>query len=249
MYGWRKTIGVIVPSVNTVIETDFHSMAKRGINVCVTRILQTGNGKEIALKMNSYVGDAAKILATARPDAVVYGCTAGGVLEGSKYSSSLVNTIGPIVKCPTFTVFDAIIGALRYLSVSNVLLVTPYSQDIHVLVCHAVEEAGVAVTTSANMGIDVPFEIGRVCSETIYGLVSRMKAKAGNKGQAIVISCTNFPALPVIAQLERDLNMPVITSNQAAYWMAMRELGLGTEDLERYGVLFLRQKGETQCST
>lgn len=44
--------------------------------------------------------------------------------------------------------------------------------------------------------------------------------------EAIFISCTNLATLDVIAQIERDLGKPVVTSNQACFWACLRLLGL-----------------------
>src|SRR6201999_437063 len=43
---------------------------------------------------------------------------------------------------------------------------------------------------------------------------------------AYFISCANIQSIDVIADLEVALQKPVITSNQAALWCALRTLGL-----------------------
>ena len=52
----------------------------------------------------------------------------------------------------------------------------------------------------------------------------------------VFISCTGFDALDVIEALEQDLGKPVVTSNQAAYWMCFRMAGIG-EPIQGYGRL------------
>jgi maleate cis-trans isomerase len=42
----------------------------------------------------------------------------------------------------------------------------------------------------------------------------------------VFISCTGFAAIPIIEQLEADLGKPVVTSNQATFWAALRRAGL-----------------------
>jgi len=244
MYGWRRTIGVIVPSVNTVIESDFHNMADEGINVCVTRILQVGDGKDVGLEMNSYVAHAAEALSTVHPDVVVYGCTAGGVLEGAEYSNTLVATIRGKVECPAFTVFEAILAALQHLAITSIVLATPYSQEIHNLVHNGIEEMGIEITASRGLGIGAPFKIGQVFPEEIYRFATSLWKERNGQAEGLVISCTNFPALKVITDLEHDLGVPVITSNQAAFWRAMKEVALDTKYLDQYGMLFFNEGGE-----
>ncbi len=44
--------------------------------------------------------------------------------------------------------------------------------------------------------------------------------------QGIFISCTNFRTIEVIASLERELGVPVISSNTATFWYMMRKMGV-----------------------
>src|SRR6266566_173572 len=44
--------------------------------------------------------------------------------------------------------------------------------------------------------------------------------------EAYFISCANIHSMEVIERLENELGKPVITSNQAALWCALRELGI-----------------------
>jgi maleate isomerase len=41
------------------------------------------------------------------------------------------------------------------------------------------------------------------------------------------ISCANIHSMDVIEQLEKVLEKPVVTSNQAALWCALRTIGIG----------------------
>ena len=56
---------------------------------------------------------------------------------------------------------------------------------------------------------------------------------------AYFISCANIHSIDVIGDLEAALNKPVITSNQAALWCALRTLGL-PDAIANLGTLFQR---------
>ena len=43
---------------------------------------------------------------------------------------------------------------------------------------------------------------------------------------AVVLSCTDLPTLPLIAALEADLGKPVVTSCQATVWQVLRAAGV-----------------------
>jgi maleate cis-trans isomerase len=56
---------------------------------------------------------------------------------------------------------------------------------------------------------------------------------------AYFLSCANISSIEVIGELERDLKKPVVTSNQAALWCALRTLGL-SDVVPGLGTLFQR---------
>jgi maleate cis-trans isomerase len=56
---------------------------------------------------------------------------------------------------------------------------------------------------------------------------------------AYFISCANIRATDVIEQLERELNKPVVTSNQAAFWSSLRMAGI-KDDVPALGRLMQR---------
>ena len=54
--------------------------------------------------------------------------------------------------------------------------------------------------------------------------------------QALVISCTDFATLPLIAELEQEIGKPVVTSNQATFWATLRAAGVD-DRFEHFGTL------------
>jgi len=47
-----------------------------------------------------------------------------------------------------------------------------------------------------------------------------------DRAEAYFLSCANIHSIDVVEDLERDLKRPVVTSNQAALWCALRTIGL-----------------------
>ena len=56
------------------------------------------------------------------------------------------------------------------------------------------------------------------------------------EADGIFISCTNFRTIEIIEQLEADTGKPVVTSNQASMWIALKVLGVAGP--KGYGRLF-----------
>jgi maleate isomerase len=53
-----------------------------------------------------------------------------------------------------------------------------------------------------------------------------VRANLRDEADAYFISCTAVRSLEVIADLERDIGKPVVTSNQVAAWHALRTMGV-----------------------
>ena len=51
------------------------------------------------------------------------------------------------------------------------------------------------------------------------------------------ISCANIRSIDVIEDLEKELGRPVVTSNQAAFWCALRKIGI-RDRVPKLGHLF-----------
>ena len=75
--------------------------------------------------------------------------------------------------------------------------------------------------------------IARVPSDEVY---RHARSVDRPEADAILISCTDFATLGVIPRLEDDLGKPVVTSNQATFWAALRAAGVDTR-FDRYGEL------------
>jgi maleate cis-trans isomerase len=52
----------------------------------------------------------------------------------------------------------------------------------------------------------------------------------------MLVSCTDFATLDLVPQLELELGKPVVTSNLATWWQALRTAGIHDRD-ERAGRL------------
>ncbi len=73
MYGWKARIGLILPSLNAVMEPEFNTMAPAGISVHATKLLhRPGISIDELKKMAEGTEQAAELLATAGVDIISY---------------------------------------------------------------------------------------------------------------------------------------------------------------------------------
>ena len=84
MYGWRATIGFMLPSSCLVYEQEFARITGDldGVIGVPARLLITQCDATGLAAMNDQIDQAARQLATCDPDVVVYMCTSGSFMDG-----------------------------------------------------------------------------------------------------------------------------------------------------------------------
>jgi maleate isomerase len=230
-YGWRLRIGMLLPSVNRVAEPEISAMLPEGVSLHTTRLKLVGSTREELLAMTEKVEEGASLLADA-VDLVVFHCTAVSTFDPAM-EGNLKRRIEQATGKPSMTTSEAITCAFRTLGVRRIVLISPYikatnEREIAFLAHHGIEvlrDAGMEISEGSRMSSVEPGEWYR------YTL-----AHQHPEADAYFLSCTAIRAAPVIAALERDLGKPVVTSNQAMAWHALRSSGV-RDQLREFGRL------------
>jgi maleate isomerase len=232
-------IGLLLPSSNTTMEPDFYGMAPEGVTVHSARMMLRSVTVEGLEEMSGEALRAGALLATAKVDVLIYGCTSGSLIRGVEWERELVSSIEAETGVPTVSTAGAVVEALRAMGLRRVGVATPYTDDINGLERRFLEAQGFEVESIRGLGLVDNHEIAAVPPERIVGLAE--EAAVGSEG--VFVSCTNLPAVPLVHVVEARLGRPVVTSNQASMWAGLRELGRG--GVEGYGRLLEGLRGRS----
>jgi maleate isomerase len=216
------------------MEPEFYSIAPRGVTIHSARLLLTDVTPNALIKMAEDTEKATSLLMTANVDVFVYGCTTGSLVGGVEWEKNLVDRIEKETGRCAVSTSGAIIEALQMLEVEDIGVATPYSMELNILEKKFLEDNGFHVTAIKGLGLLDNLSIGKVSLKTVESLVREVAYGS----DAILISCTNLPTIRVIANLERELELPVVTSNQASIWAVMKENVKSA--VTGYGELFRR---------
>lgn len=234
MYGWRGKIGIMIPSVNITMEPELWKMAPKGVGIYTSRMLAQGCSVEDLKKQDTYVESCAEELATAEPDIILFGCTSGSFLGGVQWENEIKQRITKISHCPSITTTGAVLEAMKVLHKKNITIVSPYTEEVAQLEAKFFTEKGYRIVSEKNMGFDTGKDIYSQSQETVYRFA---KSAVTKETELLFISCTNFPSFAVSKQLEKDLNITVITSNQCSLWAALRKINIYDKSKDN-GILF-----------
>lgn len=219
--GRKGTLGLIVLQVDETIEQDFRRLfTDPQVALYVSRI---PSGADLTLdtiaQMAVDLPAAAGLLPQAAPfGAVGYGCTSGTTLIGAARVAALVRkgVDAPSI-CDPLTAAQA---ALRALGVTSPGIVSPYIDAVAAPIRRAFQEAGFAVPASLSFGEEVESRVARIAPASIHAAAMQVGRQPGVQG--VFISCTNLRTLDILDDLEHQLGLPVVSSNQALAWQMAR---------------------------
>jgi arylmalonate decarboxylase len=237
-YGWKAKIGLIIPSTNTTNEPEFWRMAPEGISIHTSRVLLLGKtDQESYLRMASALADASEELATAEVDVIAYSCTSGSTMVPVP---ELLKTMTDKTGTPATAASAAVVAALRALGVNRISVGTPYTELVNTKQKLFLEQHGFRVETLKGLDLGHTQEERRAINRIPPEMAFRLAREVDRPdAQAVFLSCTALPTIDVIAELERELGKPVISSNIAVFWSCLRLLGIKAPVLG-YGQLLER---------
>jgi maleate isomerase len=211
-------IGLLVPSSNTAMEPDLYKMIPKGITVHTAHMgleKVTSNGLK---EMSKDAMKASKLLESADVDIIVFGCTSGSLVGGVEWEKKLVERIMDNTGIPTITTGCAVVDAIKIMGGKRLGVATPYTNELNMLEKIFLKAYGFEILKIKGLGLVNNLEIGKTSEETILRLVNEIEKNS----DLIFISCTNLPTISLIDKLEQMYNKPVVTSNQASMWAALR---------------------------
>ena len=228
-------IGLIALASDFMIEKDFINVIKdKEIDFFVNRIeCYNPLTKENLIKMSKKVTEVTKdILPDQKIDCIVYGCTSGTIAAGYNSIEEKIKLAKPEAKVTTPS--TAAIKALKKLEIKKISIFTPYSKKLNDEVVEYFKKENFNVTSNSYFDIESDFDIGKVDQNYLYEVLSKIDL---SDADALFVSCTALPVLPIIDKLEKKLDKVVLSSNQALIWDTLEKIGKH-DSIKGFGKLF-----------
>ena len=222
--GHLANIGLITLESDLVIEPDVNYFARQdGVAVFSNRIPIPDHTDHAALvSMLPHIeGVCRGFKPLGRVDAVIYGCTAGSVAMGPAAIAGEINKVFPDV--PSTTPISAVLAALSALKCHSVDLLAPYAEDVTEEMIGFLDGQGIGVENCVTFGLRSGLEMGMIEPRSILAASNRLQ---GGRAEAMFISCTALHVAPVFESITARQDRPVVTSNQALAWHALRLAGV-----------------------
>jgi maleate isomerase len=221
----RAAIGLVVLATDHTIEHEWRELLKQdGVAFYESRVLNSPDiTPERLVEMEARIASAvAMILPAERIDVVAFGCTSASMVIGEENVFDRIHEARPGVACTT--PITAALAALRALGVRRVGLLTPYVRAINDYMREYIEARGVGVTRMASYEHANDNEVARIDAASLRTGVERLAQYPDV--EAVFVSCTSLRVAALIPELEASTGTPVISSNFAMAWHALRLAGV-----------------------
>ena len=232
----RAAIGLIVLATDQTIEHEFRQMlAIDGVAFYETRIHNAAeiNPTTLAEMEKGMAGATGLILPGSTLDVVAYGCTSGTVVIGEDKVFARVREARPGIACTT--PITAAIAGLKALGARRIALLTPYIESVNQMLRRFIEARGIDVPVMGSFNHENDTEVARITPDSIRDAARRLVA--AGPIDAVFVSCTSLRVAAIAEALEREIGVPVTSSNHALAWHCLRLAGY-REPMAGFGSLF-----------
>lgn len=216
-------IGLVALATDHVCELDLRQIIPQDhLPLYVSRIAFAPEitVETLGAMRDGITGAAALILAGGRLDVIAYGCTSGTMVIGEDEVFARLRAARPGIACTTPP--TAALAALKTLGASRIAVLTPYIEAVNRRVHRYFTERGLDIAAFGAFNKESDAEVAAIAPASI---VAAARALDAPDIEAIFLSCTGMRGLAVVEELETVLGKPVITSNQAMAWHALRLAG------------------------
>ena len=228
--GWRRKIGVVVPSTNTIVEPEFHAMAPLGVTHHTARFLipnmalnSDEDFEQLVVAIKATLDDAIDGLTPAAPDHIIIGISAESFWDGADGARQLEERLVAKAGCTMTLGSAAARSALEAIGAKRLGVITPYWPVADERVRHYFGECGFEIVALRGLKANSPVNIAEQSEQTLRQAMIEVNSPDVD---AIIQVGTNLGMAQLAAEAERWLEKPVIAINTALYWHALRQNGI-----------------------
>ena len=253
-WGWKARIGMFIVGVEAVPEAEWWAMLPSGISLHTARVTAStpwatwsSNGNEVEFQDDLARG--ASQFAEMHLSAVLIGHTSSSIMGGNGWDMAVVNRLsesGPETRVATTNGLDCQ-AALRISGVKRPFLIFPawfndgtITKGREYFSDHGFAPSGQMRFDPGRNWQDVPpdklYAKGMGFNQDIDSLFGQICDGCPSEADSILIVGTGFRCISILDALEKELQRPVISANQASLWHCLRLSGL-RDQIDGYGSL------------
>lgn len=227
----RAKVGVVVPATNTVVQPEMESMRPAGVTNHVTRMRLPprpyDDPNEYKKALETEVGEleeALALLTVCEPHVIAHGHSIHSFRGDGERALAEEKRLEALCGVPFVTPSRAVLAGLEAIGrPRRIAILTPYWPAADEMISHFFRACGYDVVAAAGLKSTGPTAVARFTREQIlagFDAVDRPSA------DALIHVGTNLPVTALTPEIEKRHGKPLIGVNVAAYWHALRRIGI-----------------------
>lgn len=249
-WGWQARIGLFIVGIEAVPEAEWWAMAPPHVSLHAARVTaptpwapwKTGSSGEAPRTEVEPAEDlirGCRQFAGMRLSAVVLAHTSSSIVGGRGWDEAVVAHLRPMLAPGTFVTTNGLdcLAGLRASDVKRPFLVVPawftdtaIEAGLRYLAGYGHSPAGYLRFDPGRKWRDVPpaqlYPQGMGFEQEIEPLYAQIRAACPVDADGVLIAGTGFRCVGILDALERDLQRPVLSANQASLWHCLRSSGV-----------------------
>ncbi|HET6236508.1 MAG TPA: aspartate/glutamate racemase family protein [Acetobacteraceae bacterium] len=221
----RAAIGLLVLATDETMEHEFrHLVRQDGVALYEARLWNDYNVTPETLRaMGERIAPTtALILPGAKLDVVAFGCSSASMTLGEDEVFRLIHLVRPGVACTTPV--TAAFAAFKALGAQRIGVLTPYSAQVNEVVRAYLTQRGPTVAAFGTFDKPDDREAARIAPASIAEGI-RALARSTTL-DAVFVCCTSLRLSEFVADVEKEIGIPVISSDHAMAWHSLRLAGV-----------------------
>jgi maleate isomerase len=221
-----KRIGLVIPSLNVVVEDDLRRELPPNVGFHITRVrLRKTDGRVTQAALLEAGRDAIErstLLSDAGMDAIAFNCTGASLSDGPDGARQLREHIATATKTPATTTILSVVRALRASTLRRIVHVCPFTPEFGADEAAFLRAEGFELAASRGLNFTDARVAARLTPQEIADIAARLDQP---DAQGLFLACANVRAMEATKDLQQRLGKPVITSNQAVLWDLLDMIG------------------------
>ncbi len=245
-WGWAARLGMFIVSSEAVPEAECWAIAPPGVSIHAARVNATAPWAEWnndaandTVLLTDDLVRGARHFAGMRLNSVVIGHSSSSILGGPGWDQAVVVALRQLIAEPVHISTNGLdcLAALDACGVESPFIVFPpwfgdpvVEAGMRYFAAHGLLPAGSLRVDPGRQWRDVPasqmYPEGLGFEQDVESTYRQIRSACPPRADGVMIVGTGLRCVGIIEALERDLQRPVITANQASVWHCLRTAGV-----------------------